>query len=144
MAWLAASTKAQAGEQRDQGVQSNQRKAGRLAAAAKSQLEPATSCVTGRRSNQREPGDLQERTARGVPEDAEECSSIPAPQEQHLRGRGRAAPPENWSRKNRQTSAVSLVQKSGRKTLVILSTTSRTPTATATSTPGTRTETESG
>jgi hypothetical protein len=40
MAWLAASTKAQAGEQRDQGVQSNQRKAGRLAAAAKSQLEP--------------------------------------------------------------------------------------------------------
>jgi hypothetical protein len=46
MACLAASTKAQAGEQRDQGVQSNQRKPGRLAAAAKSQLEPATSCVT--------------------------------------------------------------------------------------------------
>lgn len=43
---------------------------------------------------------------RGVPEDAEECGSIPAPQEQaHLRGRVRAAPPQNRRVKNKPQRA---------------------------------------
>jgi hypothetical protein len=42
MACLAAPPKEQADEQQDEGVESNQRKLGRLAAAAKSQFEPAT------------------------------------------------------------------------------------------------------
>ena len=59
-----------------------------------------------RDSAQREPGDLQERTVRGVPEDAEECRHIPAPQEQaHLRSRVRAAPPKNRRIKNKPQRA---------------------------------------
>jgi len=52
------------------------------------------------------PGDLQERTVRGVPEDAEECGNIPTPQEQaHLRSRVRAAPPKNRRVKNKPQRA---------------------------------------
>src|ERR1043166_7114975 len=57
-------------------------------------------------STQREPDDLQERTVRGVPDDAEECGNIPAPQEQaHLRCCVRSAPKENRRVKNKPQRA---------------------------------------
>ena len=67
-----------------------------------------------RDSAQGDPGDVQERTVRGVPEDAEECGNIPAPQEQaHLQSRVRAAPPENRRVKNKPGKPVNYANTVG-------------------------------